>query len=71
MHTCLRYSGVSSMIAAQADVDGSNSIDFHEFCELWVSLTRPNEASLQEAKEILCKRSSADAALHNLHMDRC
>ena len=24
--------------AAQADVNGSNPIDFHEICELWVSL---------------------------------
>ena len=30
-----------------------------------MSLTRPNEASLQEAKEILCKRSTADAASYH------
>ena len=40
----------------QADVDGSNAIDFSEFYGLWFSLTRPNEATLQEVKDILKKR---------------
>jgi len=41
---------------AQADVDGSGAIDFAEFYGLWFSLTRPNEVTLQEVKDILRKR---------------
>ena len=40
----------------QADLDGSGAIDFAEFYSLWFSLTRPNEVTLQEVKNILKKR---------------
>ena len=39
-------------------MDGSGAIDFVEFYGLWFSLTRPNEVTLQEVKDILRKRYS-------------
>ena len=51
--------------AEQADVDGSGAIDFEEFYGLWFSLTRPNEATLQEVKDILKKRQAAGLLLQH------
>ncbi|KAL0026691.1 hypothetical protein WJX79_004506 [Trebouxia sp. C0005] len=60
---CLRSLNVNHVTDAQierrfkeADVDGSGAIDFAEFYGLWYSLTRPNEVTLQEVKDILRKR---------------
>ncbi|KAL0051636.1 hypothetical protein WJX82_011024 [Trebouxia sp. C0006] len=60
---CLRSLNVNHVTDAQierrfkeADVDGSGAIDFVEFYGLWFSLTRPNEVTLQEVKDILRKR---------------
>lgn len=44
------------LVLCQADSDGSGAIDFEEFYGLWYSLTRPNEATLQEVKTILQRR---------------
>ncbi|DBA81720.1 TPA: calmodulin-like 3 [Trebouxia sp. C0004] len=60
---CLRSLNVNHVTDAQierrfkeADVDSSGAIDFAEFYGLWFSLTRPNEVTLQEVKDILRKR---------------